>query len=74
MFGFIYKIFIGLSTNMVNASNHTKYVFISNQKYTTQPTLINLYPNEYTRGLCNYQFVVNLDRCVGSCNTLNKPL
>ena len=37
----------------------------------TQPTLINLHPNKYNQVLCYYPFAVNLDRCVGSCNTLN---
>ena len=36
-----------------------------------QPTLNNLYPNEYGQGLRYYQFAVNLDRCIESCNTLN---
>ena len=38
----------------------------------TQSTLINLHPNEYSQRLHYYPFVVNLDRCVGSCNTLNE--
>ena len=33
--------------------------------------IINLHPNEYTQGLCYYPFVVNLDRCFGSCNILS---
>ena len=37
----------------------------------TQPTLLNFYPNEYSEGLTYYPFVVNLDRCTGSCDTLN---
>ena len=37
----------------------------------TQPTLINLHPNEYSQKFHYYPFAVNLDRCVGSCNTLN---
>ena len=37
-----------------------------------QSTLINLHPNEYSQRLHYYPFVVNLDRCVGSCNTLNE--
>ena len=37
----------------------------------TQPTLINLHPNVYTQGLHYYPFAVNLDRCLGSCNTLD---
>ena len=45
---------------------------IHNQKCTTQSTPTNLHPNEHTQGLCCfYPFVVNLDRCVRSCNTLN---
>ena len=36
-----------------------------------QLTLINLNPNEYTQGLRYYSFAVNLDRSIGSCNTLN---
>ena len=38
---------MGLLISIVNASNHTKWVLLSNQKCMTQPTLINLYPNEY---------------------------
>ena len=37
----------------------------------TEPTLINLYFNEYSQGIHYYPFAVNLDRCVRSCNTLN---
>ena len=36
-----------------------------------QATLIDLRPNEYNQGLCYYPFTVNLDRCMGSCNTVN---
>ena len=36
-----------------------------------RPTLISLHPNEYNQELHYYPFAVNLDRCVGSCNTLN---
>ena len=36
-----------------------------------QPTIINLHPNEYTQGLHYYPFTINLDKCVGTCNTLN---
>ena len=35
-----------LLISIVNASNHTMYVSLSNQKCMTQPTLINLHPNE----------------------------
>ena len=37
----------------------------------TQPTLINLHPNGNIERLCHYPFAVKLDRCIGSCNTLN---
>ena len=37
-----------------------------------QLTLTNLHPNEYIKGLLYYYpFSVNLDRCMGSCNSLN---
>ena len=66
MFGFIWKIFLELLTSIIIVFNHGKCVSLSNQKCTTQPTLINLRSNEYTQGLCCYPFVVNLDRCVSS--------
>ena len=62
---------IVLLTNIVNASSHTKYVFLSNQKCEIQPTLINLHPNGYSQELHYYLFAVKLDRYVGSFNTLN---
>ena len=37
----------------------------------TQPTLLNLHPNEYIEGLHYYPFAVDLVRCMGSCSTLN---
>ena len=56
---------------MVVASSHTKCVSLSNQKWVIQPTLINLHSNEYSQQLHYYPFVVKLDRCVRSWNTLN---
>ena len=44
---------------------------LSNQKRMNQPPLINLNSNEYSQKCCYYPFVVILDRCVSSCNTLN---
>ena len=38
MFQLIKKVFIGLSTGLVNGSNHTKCILLSNQKYMIQPT------------------------------------
>ena len=43
----------------------------NNQKWEIQPTLINLHPNEYNQEFYYYPFPVKLDRCVGSCNTVN---
>ena len=60
-----------LLTNIVNISNHTQYVPLSNKKCETRPTLNNLHPNEYRQVFQYYPFAVKLDRCVGSCNTLN---
>ena len=60
-----------LLTSIVSASNHTKCVSSSNEKCMIQPTLINLHPSEYIQELHYYPFVINLDRCVGSWNTLN---
>ena len=49
MFGLIKKMFIGFLTGLVNGSNHTKCVFLSNQKCIIQPALINEHPNEYSQ-------------------------
>ena len=37
----------------------------------TEPTLINLHPNEYSQEFHYYLFAVKLDRCLAGCNTLN---
>ena len=65
------KVFIVLLANIVKASNPTKCVSLSNQKHMIQPNVINLHPNEYSKKFHYYPIVVKLDRCVGSCNTLN---
>ena len=64
MFGLNKKIFIGLLTGIVSASNHTKCMLLSNQKCMTQPTLINLHSNESSQEFHYYPFAVKLDRCV----------
>ena len=46
MFGLIKKMFMGLLISIFNASNHTKYVSLGNQKYKVQLILINFHPNE----------------------------
>ena len=38
--------FIRLLSGLVNGSNHTKCISLSNQKCMIQPTLINLQSNE----------------------------
>ena len=50
MFQFIKKRFIRLLPGRANASNHSKCMSLTNQKYTTQPTVIKLHPNEYSQG------------------------
>ena len=71
MFDLLQKTFIGLLASTVNASNHTKCISLNNEQCMTQPTFINLHPNEYSQGLRYYLFTVNLDRCVGSSNALD---
>ena len=34
-------------------------------------TITNLNPDKYNQGLYYYPFMVKLDRCNGSCNTLD---
>ena len=65
------KMFIVLLTGIVNASNNTKCLLLSNQKCKIQPTLNNLHPHEYSQEFHYYLFVVRLDRCAGSCNNIN---
>ena len=61
LFGLIKKIFIGLLTGLVNESNHTKCVSLSNQKSIFQPTLTNLHLNVYSQEFQYYPFMVKLD-------------
>ena len=37
----------------------------------TKPTFTDLNPDKYSQGLCNYPFMVNLDRYNTSCNNLD---
>ena len=61
--------FIALS-KIVNGSNPTKCISFSNQKCMIQPTVINIH-SKYSQEFHYYPFAITLDRCVGSCNTLN---
>ena len=71
MFGLIKKMFIILLSNIVNGLNHTKCMPLTNQKCMIQPTLINLHRKEHSQEFHYYQYMVKLDRCVGSFNSLN---
>ena len=51
----------GLLANIVNASNHTKCVSLSNQKCQIQSILINLHPHEHNQGFHYYPFAVKLE-------------
>ena len=63
MFGLIKKIFKELLISIV--------MRIVEQSDMIQPTLINLHPNECKQEFHYYLFAIKLDKCVGSCNTLN---
>ena len=39
---------------MINASNHTKCISLSNEKHMIPYTLITLYPNEYIQEFYYY--------------------
>ena len=71
MLGLIKKMFMGLLTSLVNASNHKKRPSLSKRKCEIQTTLINLHPNECSQELHYYSFPVKVDRSVGSFNTIN---
>ena len=61
--------FIGSLTRIINTRNHKKCICLDNKPCMSRPTLINLYPNEYSQGFHYFPFTVNLDRCVKSCNS-----
>ena len=41
--------------------NHTQYISVNNKQCMTQPTLINLHPNEYIQGLHYYLQWIQVD-------------
>ena len=55
---------MGLLISVVNASNHSKCVSLSNQKCKVQSTLSNLHSNEYSQEFHYYSFTVKLDKCL----------
>ena len=52
------QVFTGLSyfnkflLSVGNTPDHVKCTSLSNQQFLTEPTIINLHPNEYIEGLC----------------------
>ena len=40
------------TSNLVNASKHTRCVSLNNQKCKTYPNLINLHPNDLSNSVC----------------------
>ena len=72
MFALIKKVFIGLLINMVNESNYTKCVLLSDQKYIIQPTHINLHPNEDNQEFHYYPSFNNLDNSSNKVCVPNK--
>ena len=79
MFGLIKKTFIALLriigsiVIMAKDSTFTTCISLNNQTWMNRATFINLKSNEYNLGLHYYQFMDNLDRYNGSCNTLDDP-
>ena len=53
--------FIVLLTSIVHTSNHTKCVFLSNQKCEIRLTFINLHPNKYSQKFHYYPSVYKLE-------------
>ena len=59
MLELIKKIFIRLFTGLVNGSNQTNCISLSNQNCMTQPILINLHPDEYSQVFHHYHLQLN---------------
>ena len=57
--------------SVANVSNFTTCVSLNQQPCITRPTIINLNPDEHNQGFCYYTFMIKLDKCNGSCNTLD---
>ena len=58
-------------SGIVDAPEYVEWISLNNQQCMARPTFIRLHRNERNAGLCCYLFAVNLDRCMGNCNTLN---
>ena len=64
--------FSGSLASIANVSNFTPCISINNEPCTTRSTLIDINLDEYNQELRCYSFIVNLDICNGSCNTLDE--
>ena len=61
MLRLIKTMFMGLLIRILNASNNTKYVSLSDQKYIIQPSDIDLHYSEFIHEFHYYLFAVKLD-------------
>ena len=57
--------------SIANVFDCTKCISLNNQSCMNRPTLIDLNPNQHNQGLFYHVFMVNLEKCNGSCNTLD---
>ena len=71
MFGLIKKFFVLLWSRIVSVSNHEKSISLTNHRCMIQATIISSHPNEYSKSLSYYPFIINLYSCVSSCSTLD---
>ena len=72
MFGFIKKVFFTAVTLIIfNLSNINSLEFVpmNNQECKIRPEIINLNTNEPMY----YRYSIKLNKCKGSCNTINDP-
>lgn len=69
MVGFINEVFIALLT--FDGALATKCVLLDNEPSYVRPTIIYLKSDELYKRLCQCPFILNFDKCNGSCNTLN---
>ena len=71
MFSFIKQVFIVLlSFSSYLATDQTKCSCLNDEPCMVKPTPIDLNPTE----LRYYPFIINLDKCSGSCNALSQKI
>ena len=69
--GLLNQCFRKTLSSIANTLDHVKCMSLNDQQCRTHFTLVNLHFNQYIEGLYYYSFADNLNRCMGSCNTLN---